>query len=873
MFFRKFLRTANTSSPSLPPEKRLVQSVIEWIASDAQKLARLEKAYNVQGAQAVLQAPKLAQTIGLMESLVRHWLQGDSQKELATHLASMHQQHDVHLAWFLDAVRVLRQEATKMGAPEAFFEASAAFSNAVAAAYEVAFRQQEKALEDRARRLSSWQSITEYATEALFVADPAYGTILWANEALAALLGGDPKELIGKSWQAMTDHASIDLEALRAKRQVVRRETMVSSQQGAAIPARISLRLIPGDAFDRSEVLLGSLVNLREEKAKASALAMQEAYWRAIFEGCSEGLAIFNEDGYFLDVNPAFCQILGYDHDEILRLGWEGITPKEHIPYDRQMIAKVKNMGEVVRYEKPHIYKDGHVANALVSFRKLPAQNGADKTLFLKTMTDISQLEAYRELEEMEQYWRAIFDSSSEAMAVFTPDGRHLDVNPAWERLTGYSKEEALSAAFSVENILDAETAATLKKALNQSDQATLEQTVHAKDGQDRIIKASIQRLPMQKNSQPSYILVAADITTLKAREAELSQIISYTEHLLENLATGNLTADDTPDLMGAARRIQMRYNTTIAALDDLVGKIRHIGEQLKHASHELASGQQEIAQRIDQEAASLEEIAASLEEITTSAGETSKNAQASTDLAQKIAQEAEDGQVGMEKLLALMESIYAQAQQTTRILSTIAEVAFQTNILSLNASVEAARAGVDGRGFSVIAAEIRNLANKVSAETRQIDSWLKSLVGETRLGKEAIADSTAKSQAIANGARAVANRMNAIAEAAMETDKSIHQIQETIAVLDQGVQQSATMVEEVSTAADTLLQQAEDMSSTLGAFSSDTKLRSPGLPAEQKRAPERLLRQPHLPKAGKTPRPDSKNPAVPKADNEWEEF
>jgi len=118
-------------------------------------------------------------------------------------------------------------------------------------------------------------------------------------------------------------------------------------------------------------------------------------------------------------------------------------------------------------------------------------------------MTDISQLEAYRELEETEQYWRTIFDSSSEAMAVFTSDGRHLDVNPAWEKLTGYSKQEALSTSFSVENILDAEAAATLRKSLNQSDQAILEQTIHARNGQDRIIKASIQRLPVQKTTNP----------------------------------------------------------------------------------------------------------------------------------------------------------------------------------------------------------------------------------------------------------------------------------------------------------------------------------------------------------------------------------
>jgi len=138
------------------------------------------------------------------------------------------------------------------------------------------------------------------------------------------------------------------------------------------------------------------------------------------------------------------------------------------------------------------------------------------------------------------------------------------------------------------------------------------------------------------KSNQPAYILVAADITTLKGREAELSQTISYTKRLLENLAAGNLTADDTTNLMGAAKRIQLRYNTTIVALGDLVDKIRQIAEQVKHASHELASGQRDLAQRIEQEAASLQEIAASLEEITTSTTETSKNARESTDFAQK---------------------------------------------------------------------------------------------------------------------------------------------------------------------------------------------------------------------------------------------
>jgi PAS domain S-box-containing protein len=490
-------------------------------------------------------------------------------------------------------------------------------------------------------------------------------------------------------------------------------------------------------------------------------------------------------------------------------------------------------------------------------------------------MTDISQLEAYRELEETEQYWRTIFDSSSEAMAVFTSDGRHLDVNPAWEKLTGYSKQEALSTSFSVENILDAEAAATLRKSLNQSDQAILEQTIHARNGQDRIIKASIQRLPVQKNNQPSYILVAADITTLKEREAELAQTISYTERLLENLAAGNLTLDDTTKLMGAAKRIQMRYNTAIAALGELVGKIRQIAEQVKHASHELASGQRDLAQRIEQEAASLQEIAASLEEITTSTTETSKNARESTDFAQKIAQEAKDGQASMEKLLALMESIYHQAQRTTRILSTITDIAFQTNILSLNASVEAARAGIDGRGFAVIATEIRNLANKVSAETRQIDDWLKSLLDETRLGKEAIADNTAKVQGIADGAKEVANRMNVISEAALDTDKGIHQIQETIAVLEQGVQQSAAMVEEVSTAADTLLQQAGEMSSAVDAFSTNTDTKPQPLVAsvDSQAIRAKPSHPSRFPKTSKTLHLTRKKPVTDKANNEWEEF
>jgi len=120
MFFRKSSRALKSPSSSIPPEKLIVKAVIEWIASDAHKLQRLEKAYNVQGAQAVLQTPKLAQTIGLMEDLVRHWLQGNSREDFAKHLASIHQQYDVYLTWFLDAVRIARGEAAKIGAPEAF---------------------------------------------------------------------------------------------------------------------------------------------------------------------------------------------------------------------------------------------------------------------------------------------------------------------------------------------------------------------------------------------------------------------------------------------------------------------------------------------------------------------------------------------------------------------------------------------------------------------------------------------------------------------------------------------------------------------------------------------------------------------------------
>ena len=262
--------------------------------------------------------------------------------------------------------------------------------------------------------------------------------------------------------------------------------------------------------------------------------------------------------------------------------------------------------------------------------------------------------------------------------------------------------------------------------------------------------------------------------------------------------------------------------------LNALLEKIMSVANGVSQSAHELSNGQRELSKRVEHDAASVEEISAAVEEVGTSFKTMTTNANETSRVAQDMTQAVGNVRDVMADVVELMGQVSTQAHGMRKILNTITEVAFQTNMLSLNASVEAARIGSMGGGFSVIAKEIRKLSDKVATEAHSIDDWINTLGEGAQKGQDAVLKAADDINRIAESSGQVLARMKDTAVAIRDTENSFSQVQEAIMSIDQGLQKTAAMVEEISTAADTLLMEAEHLMNAAGMNKENLPLSAP---------------------------------------------
>lgn len=152
-------------------------------------------------------------------------------------------------------------------------------------------------------------------------------------------------------------------------------------------------------------------------------------------------------------------------------------------------------------------------------------------------------------------------------------------------------------------------------------------------------------------------------------------------------------------------------------------------------------------------------------------------------------------------------------------VVSAIDAIAFQTNLLALNAAVEAARAGQHGRGFSVVAAEVRQLSQRSADEAGKIRALIADSIASVSEGTKLVNQSNRGINDIVAGTRKVRDLVNEIAVAADEQSLGIAQINEALSQLEMVTQQNATLVSQASVASQLLDEQAIEMESLVSRF------------------------------------------------------
>ncbi len=216
-------------------------------------------------------------------------------------------------------------------------------------------------------------------------------------------------------------------------------------------------------------------------------------------------------------------------------------------------------------------------------------------------------------------------------------------------------------------------------------------------------------------------------LTDHTATRREQDKIIKTLAGGLKKLAAGDLTATIDTALEDEYDGLRMDFN---AATDRLRGTMTSVLEgtgAISTGASEISQAADDLSRRTEQQAASLEETAAALEEITATVKKTAENSREANASVVAAKSAAEEGGHVVETAIKAMDQIEQSSKKITDIIGVIDEIAFQTNLLALNAGVEAARAGEAGKGFSVVASEVRALAQRSGEAAKEIKTLIKT--------------------------------------------------------------------------------------------------------------------------------------------------
>jgi methyl-accepting chemotaxis protein len=286
-----------------------------------------------------------------------------------------------------------------------------------------------------------------------------------------------------------------------------------------------------------------------------------------------------------------------------------------------------------------------------------------------------------------------------------------------------------------------------------------------------------------------------------------------------QRLSAGDLTSQLDVDRNDEIGQLMQAINGISQGLTDIVGNVRRGSTEIAMATREIASGNADLSARTSEQAASLEETAASMAELTTTVKQNADSAQQANQLALAASTIAAKGGRVVNQVIEMMSAIKRGAEQIARIVTEIEDIAFQTNILALNAAVEAARAGEHGRSFTVVAADVRNLAQRSGVAAKEIKTLISDSIVQVDEGST-LADQAGNTMSqIVSSVKRVNDIMGEISAASHEQSTGIEQVNIAIGTMDDMTQRNAALVEQAAAAAENLREQADKLSQVVATF------------------------------------------------------
>jgi len=313
--------------------------------------------------------------------------------------------------------------------------------------------------------------------------------------------------------------------------------------------------------------------------------------------------------------------------------------------------------------------------------------------------------------------------------------------------------------------------------------------------------------------------LTASRQHRIEALQKEEARFLDEVSRALDALAAGDLTVQVRGDFAGRNADVQRHFNTAMRDLAATMRMVRESADEILATSDAFGESSTSLANGASTQASALEEISASLQELSGMTRVNARHASSARELADRTKSAAADGVNEMHRLADAMNRIKAGSDATARIIKTIDEIAFQTNLLALNAAVEAARAGDAGRGFSVVAEEVRSLSLRSADAARSTGALLEESARQTADGVELNRTVLDKLASIARQAEQVSEVMSEVANGTAQQGDGVSQIAQAFEEINLVTQQVAASAEEGSAAAIELRERAAMLAESMETF------------------------------------------------------
>ncbi len=306
---------------------------------------------------------------------------------------------------------------------------------------------------------------------------------------------------------------------------------------------------------------------------------------------------------------------------------------------------------------------------------------------------------------------------------------------------------------------------------------------------------------------------------SMKQCTKSIQTYIAEIDSIMAEMANGNFDQSTKVEFIGDFANIEKSINKFIDTICSTLGTIRQSADQVSQSSGQISGAAQNLAQGATEQASSVQELSATLTEVLSQVKHNAENSSKAYEMSTDATTAINDSNDKMQKLMVSMNDIHAKSGEISKIIRTIQDIAFQTNILALNASVEAARAGAAGKGFSVVADEVRNLAAKSADAAKDTTTLIEASVRSIDEGVNLARITAAELVDVVEGAKTTTKTIEEISTATNQQSLALEQISVGVDQISAVVQVNSATSEESAAASAELSHQASILNDQIMKF------------------------------------------------------